>query len=122
MNKGYFRIRVDQKLYYAHRLAWLYVYGKWPKEEIDHINSNRLDNRLINLREATRTENLRHKPTPKGISELKGVTKARQKWRAQCKVNGITHYLGVHATKEEAHEVYKVFALKHHGQFASIRS
>lgn len=54
---GYMKIRVAGKSYKAHRLAWLYVMGRWPKNDIDHINGVRCDNRIINLREATRAEN-----------------------------------------------------------------
>ena len=47
---GYIRIRIKNKAYFAHRLAWLYEYGVWPENEIDHINGEKSDNRLINLR------------------------------------------------------------------------
>lgn len=55
--KGYLQISVDWRLYSAARLAWLYMTGEWPKEEIDHINRVRSDNRFSNLREATRSSN-----------------------------------------------------------------
>lgn len=50
---GYVQIKISGKLYHAHRLAWLYVYGYMPEKEIDHINRIRDDNRIANLREAT---------------------------------------------------------------------
>jgi len=56
----YVRVTIDDKLYLAHRLAWLMVYGEFPKEHIDHINHDRADNRLSNLRSVTRKENQRN--------------------------------------------------------------
>src|SRR3990167_3120706 len=60
--QGYILIRVnnDGILYRAHRLAWLYVYGFWPPADIDHINGNRSDNRIVNLRSVTRSQNLQN--------------------------------------------------------------
>lgn len=86
---GYARIGIDGKRYPAHRLAWLYMYGKWPANQIDHINRNRLDNRITNLREATSAENLQNLSlNVKNKSGVKGVSwdKERSKWFAK-----ITH-------------------------------
>ena len=58
----YVSIRFKKKLYQAHRLAWFWYYGEWPKEDLDHINSNKHDNRIVNLREATRGKNEANKP------------------------------------------------------------
>ena len=59
--KGYIRVRIKRTEYYAHRLAWLYVYGEWPKDQIDHINRDKSDNRITNLRDVTCSENNRNK-------------------------------------------------------------
>jgi hypothetical protein len=68
---GYITIRVIYKSYLAHRLAWLYVHGEWPENLIDHINNNRSDNRICNLRKATKTENNRN--TLRGSKNKSGV-------------------------------------------------
>jgi len=61
-NRGYLLIKINKKLYRAHRLAWLYVYGYFPKFTIDHINRIKTDNRIENLRDVTIQENLKNKP------------------------------------------------------------
>ena len=74
-NKGYVVIQINNKIYLAHRLAWLYMTGLWPKNDIDHFNQVRTDNRFFNLREATRKENCQnvHKPHPNNSSGYLGV-------------------------------------------------
>jgi hypothetical protein len=56
-SNGHIQITINKKLYLAHRCAWLWFYGEWPEHDIDHINGDRSDNRLINLRKATRSQN-----------------------------------------------------------------
>jgi hypothetical protein len=68
-NQGYRRIKIDGESYGAARLAWLYIYGEWPQNEIDHINRIRSDDRLVNLRKATRTENNNNKSNNNGLPE-----------------------------------------------------
>jgi hypothetical protein len=83
---------------HAARLAWLYVHGERPAGEIDHINGNRADNRIANLRIATRSQNCANK---KGVS---GVTwhKRQKKWHARIKRHGQLHHIGSFSTYEEA--------------------
>jgi len=102
---GYLVIQVKGVLYYAHRLAWLYVYGEWPKECIDHISHNRADNRISNLREVTRPENNKNLPIRKtNVSGTTGVhwNKIRNKWHSQIMVNGKAIYLGLFSDKSDA--------------------
>lgn len=120
---GYLQIRVDQKLYYAHRLAWLYAHGLWPVDLIDHINGDKINNCLSNLREATPQQNNRNTgKRSHNTSGFKGVywDKERQKWGAAATVNGRFRSLGRYSTREEAYAAYVKFATELHGAFARI--
>jgi len=101
---GYIKIRLKGKLYRAHRLVWLYVYGKWPNK-IDHLNHIRDDNSLFNLREASSTENSRNQSKRKdNTSGYVGVTwnKARKKWKAQIRLKDTVKFLGYFQELEDA--------------------
>lgn len=118
---GYIRIGIDRKTYFAHRLAWLYVYGKWPKNQIDHKNMNKSDNRLKNLREATHSQNQRNRGMPaNNTTGYKRVdfVKKYNKYRARIKRNGVETFLGHFDTAEEAGAVAALAALEHDGKFA----
>lgn len=94
---GYIIIGVDKKKLYAHRVVWLYVFGRGPEEEIDHINRDRKDNRLVNLREATRLVNAQNTGKhAKNTSGHKGVTfhAKLKKWQVQMRANNKTFYVG----------------------------
>jgi hypothetical protein len=109
-DKGYVRIEIDYKTYQAHRLAWLYAYGEFPEKFIDHMNEIRDDNRIINLRLATRQENYHNISTPNknNASGFRGVCwhKFSRTWRSQIRVNGKDKYLGDFDTAEQASESY----------------
>jgi hypothetical protein len=96
--------------YNLHRVIWLMVYGKWPTKHIDHINGIRGDNRLINLREVTMTENqLNRTFHRKGGLPFTTYHKKDKKWRAMLpstisKKHKISRYLGSFDTQEEAHD------------------
>lgn len=88
---GYRVIMLDYKRYMASRLAWLYMTGTWPQFECDHINRDRADDRWINLREATRSENARNTQTRSDNSSgFRGVCwdKQKLKWKVQISVKG----------------------------------
>ena len=96
-SNGYIQIRFNGKVERAHRLAWLYVYGIEPKHQIDHINHIRSDNRIINLRIVTNSENAKNKSiTSKNKSGIVGVFRdeVNNKWKAQIKVDGKVINLG----------------------------
>ena len=120
-HNGYVLIGIDRIEYRAHRLAWLYVYGDWPLIQIDHINGIKDDNRMSNLRLATRSQNSRNSKVSKNNKcGLKGVCfeKYTGRWKAQIYFDGQNRNLGRFNTKESAHAAYIMAALKHHGEFA----
>lgn len=122
MNGSSYRlIRIDRHLYRAHRLAWLYVTGDWPSAEVDHINGMKGDNRFVNLREATSSQNKRNvRKRSDNVSGFKGVTWVSQgnRWRAQIRVNGILKHIGYFGTPSDAHAAYTSAAAKYHHEFA----
>jgi len=103
---GYIRVSVLGKIYYAHRLAWLYTQGSMP-EQIDHVNHNKQDNRISNLRDVSHNENHKNMSLYKNnVSGVHGVTfcKNRNKWVAGLTFNGKRYSLGRYNTMEEAIE------------------
>jgi hypothetical protein len=113
---GYLSIALDGRGYQAHRLAWLYVHGTWPTQFIDHINGNRQDNRIANLRDVipqVNRQNMRA-PMPSNSAGLIGVTPVFNQWKAQIKLNGRQIYLGLFETPEAAHAAYVAAKRKHH--------
>ncbi|MGE5566200.1 MAG: HNH endonuclease [Parcubacteria group bacterium] len=117
---GYRRIGVGKKLYYAHRLAVLYMTGEWPAHDVDHINGNPSDNRWANLRLATRSQNLRNQRRRR--DGLKGASfmPERGKWRATIGVAGKALHLGVFDTEEAAHAAYVAASEAHHGEYGRV--
>ena len=102
---GYLQIKVCSRKYRAHRLAWLHVYGEWPTDQIDHINRNRSDNRIANLREVTNKQNLQN--TGKRSNNTSGHPGVRwhkraSKWRACIKHDYKHIHLGYFSILEEA--------------------
>ena len=118
--KGYWRICISGRYYQAHRLAWLYVTGKWPHGEIDHIDCDKLNNRFVNLREASSAENKWNTlKKPGTYSAFKGVTLHRTgRWQASIRSNGRNYHLGLFSDEAEAHAAYCKAAAAQHGVFA----
>ena len=102
---GYIQISYKNKLYYAHRLAFLFMEGSMPENLVDHINGVRSDNRWVNLRHCSELENPQNMLTGRK-GRLPGVTWQAGKFVAQIKADGKNHYLGRFWTEEEAHEAY----------------
>jgi hypothetical protein len=107
---GYIRIHTNGRQYGAHRLAWLYIYGVEPEHQIDHINGNPSDNRIVNLRQATALENAQNirKPQKNNSHGNLGVTYDPKKklWRSRISVNGTRKYIGKFKTQEQAAQAY----------------
>jgi len=104
---GHIQIKFDNKIHYAHRLAWLYIYGIHPQHEIDHINGNSSDNRIENLRDCQHHQNLLNRPKQKNnTSGYKNVywAKTMNKWMVRIKVNKIDHVKGYFDCVEDANE------------------
>lgn len=106
---GYISITLNYEHHFAHRLAWLYVHGRFPDNHIDHINRNPSDNRIANLREATNAENAQNKSLPvNNTSGYLGVTwnKVVKKWQAQIIHKGKSYNLGYYDDKLDAASAY----------------
>lgn len=118
---GYVIIRIDERGYYAHRLAWFYMMEEWPKEYIDHIDGHPENNIFNNFRPATNIQNsCNQKHRKSNTSGFKGVSwhKNSKKWRADIRVFGKKLWLGHFDTPEVAHAAYISAAKKYHGEFA----
>jgi len=101
--------------YQAHRLAWFYVYGVFPSGQIDHINRNKSDNRLVNLRDCSISENKQNSGLYKSNkSGFKGVFKKGKRYEAGIRVNNKRIYLGRFGSAELAYEAYVSAAKKLH--------
>jgi len=108
--QGYINFKYKGKKYLAHRIAWFIHTGKWPKNEIDHINGNRSDNRIANLRDVDRRTNVHNQRNPQkgNKSGFLGVfwNKQRNNWVAKICSHKKTKFLGGYATAYEAHLAY----------------
>jgi hypothetical protein len=105
---GYIRISVNDKKYYAHRLAWLIHYGEWPSGIIDHIDCNGRNNSIVNLRDVTKVENARNLRTPrKSKSGIPGAYQMKNgRYKSQRKIGSSNIFLGVFDTAEEARAAF----------------
>ncbi|TDR82188.1 HNH endonuclease signature motif containing protein [Paludibacterium purpuratum] len=109
--RGYLSICIHRKIYKAHRLAWLYVYGVWPSGQVDHIDNNKSNNAIANLRDVDQALNQRNRRIAKNDSEtgVLGVSRwpdGRPGFKAQITVDGRCRYIGTFETMESAHEAY----------------
>jgi hypothetical protein len=117
---GYLMVRISvsnmRKGFMAHRVAWFSHHGRWPLGEIDHINKDKADNRIINLRECTRGQNVvaqwdRKRSLPRGVTNASHTNKVNP-YMAQCG----NIYLGYYKTPEEAHEIYTAYKKTRYGK------
>jgi hypothetical protein len=119
-SNGYVVIKLMWQKYQAHRLAWFYVYGEWPNGVLDHINGHKDDNRIVNLRRATKVQNMMNSRRPaRNRSGFKGVSfnKEKQKFVAQIKAGPVRRHLGYFSEAAAAFEAYKSAAAELHGAF-----
>ena len=115
-HQGYWVIRLDKRIYKAHRLAWLYVHGEWPAGDIDHINGVRLDNRIANLRDVSRSVNIQNLRRARSDNKcgLLGVSPHGRRWRAVITLEGQRQHIGHFDTPEIAHQAYLEAKLEIH--------
>lgn len=117
--KGYVELSVDGDTYRAHPLAWFYVHGEWPSQELDHRDRNRANNAIDNLRKATHSQNGANMPMHRrNRSGFKGVTAYGKRFKAAVMVSRKRLHLGVFDTAEQAARAYDQAATKHFGEFA----
>lgn len=114
----YIRVRIDNKTYRGHRLAWAYFYGRWPVQDIDHIDTVKTNNAISNLREVSNAQNAQNTRRPKGTtaSNCIGVSwhKHSKKWQARIMKDGKSISLGYFRLKEEASNAYWDAKKLHH--------
>lgn len=120
--KGYVRIKINEHVYKAHRMVFLYIYG-WMPKEVDHVNVHGLksDNRLANLRAATSAQNRQNRGLRKDNQYgVKGISfhKKTGKWQAEIQSDGKRHFLGCYDSQDKAMAAYEKALSDHHGEFA----
>lgn len=121
--KRHIVVQIYGKSYGAHRLAWFLSYGVWPRDQIDHLNGDGTDNRLVNLRECSNAENQQNmrKAQSSNSSGLLGVSVNGNHWRARICINSKNHDLGTFETPQEAHKAYLAAKAKLH-PFSTLES
>lgn len=120
-DNDYIDVCIKSKTYRAHRIIWMYVYGVWPDGFIDHINGNKSDNRIENLRICTNSQNqMNRKVTSKSITGIKGVFSRGKRFYSQIVVSGKTICLGSFGNSLDAATAYNNAAIKYHGEFATL--
>lgn len=116
VSHGYIQIVINTKQYLAHRLAWMYVHGIFPKKGTDHINGIKSDNRIDNLRDVSQKENCRNRSiqstNTSGITGV-GWHKHSKKWRAYIEVDGEHISLGNYSDIEDAKTARKSAEIKY---------
>ena len=108
-HRGYRLVRLDRRLLLAHRVAWAIHYGAWPECDLDHRNMDKSDNRIANLRLASRALNIANTPPRRANGLPKGCyrTKGRRRWYSKIQIDGKVKRLGGFDTAAEAAAAFK---------------
>lgn len=118
---GYIRLQIDGERRYASHWACLYMTGVLPPDEMDHEDRNRANNAWLNLRHATKSQNCANRPQTSKSGDLpRGVTRRGKKFVSQMRSKGVTHYLGIYDTPDEAHAAYAARAIAEFGEFSVL--
>lgn len=117
---GYRHMKAFGRQVLAHRLAWLYVTGKWPRDMVDHINGNRDDNRFANLRECDKTQNHGNAVRKPNSLGYQGVARKGRRFVARIHYRGHSRILGNFDSAEDAHEAYVQEHRRLHGEFCVV--
>lgn len=120
-DRGYLKIGINRKYYFAHRLAWLYCFGKQPQHTIDHINGNKLDNSISNLRDVHQRRNTQNRSYHRD-GKLVGASydKAHKLWKSRVWFNNKSFELGSYKTEIEAHQKYIEFLANNQRNYLTI--
>jgi len=102
---GYRKVMLFKKYYSVHRVAWAMTYGDWPIGEVDHIDGDRLNNRLENLRDTTHRGNSQNRQAHRK-GHLVGTTRVKHGWQSSITINYKRMHLGIFASEQEAHSAY----------------
>jgi hypothetical protein len=122
--RGYLTVMLDGRAYYLHRLAWFYTKKEWPKHQIDHINQDKIDNRICNLREATPAQNMQNIGAyASNTSGVPGVwwNKQKNKWAGGVRIGGKRHNIGLFSSKEAAFAAYLELKARLHSFQPTVR-
>lgn len=116
----YGSVKINKQKYMQHRLAWFYMYGTWPKNQIDHINRIGSDNRICNLRESTPRQNAYNTKGLNKSSQYKGVSIEGNRWKAQIRIKGVKITIGRFDIEKDAAIAYDDKAKETQGEFAVL--
>lgn len=119
-SSGYRMLKINGRRYSEHRLAWFYVHGQWPAGDLDHVDGARANNRIVNLREASRSQNIFNSKLVRSSSGVRGVTwnKRERRWKANLKKDQQVIHLGTFETLPDAIAARAEAAKRHFGDFA----
>jgi hypothetical protein len=117
---SYLTMKILGNVYYAHRVAWLHYYGEWPQGFVDHIDEDRTNNAIDNLRLATPPQNAARRDTKRSIAPSRGVFPHGVGFVARVHYGGKRHYLGYFKTAAEARAAYERKAKEIYGDFAHV--
>lgn len=123
---GYRQVKTGKKSYLVHRVVWAIVYGEWPSKPVDHIDGNKANNAVANLRLVTAGQNMQNRAVKgvktvsglAGASYVPGTIRRRECWEARIKVNGVSKHLGRFKSPEDAHYAYITAKTQVHPYFS----